>query len=146
MPVRTPEQRGPVFRPQDYVYRHRHRDKSTLTDAWQSSDAHRSKLDRWCLKAIAWYQSFRSMDANGKPYHKVFHCQCTPSCSSYTADAIREYGAVKGCMKGFYRIFVTDNPLWIKWVFGKWNMGEGTLYDPAIPLPGGPRLIMPPSL
>lgn len=86
-------------------------------------DSQRSVLDQWCLKAIAWYQRSRRLDKNGQPkkpgallyklFGRSFGCPYDPSCSEYTADAIRKYGAVKGILKGAYRIFGKCNPITI---------------------------------
>lgn len=32
------------------------------------------------------------------------HCKYYPTCSEYTKQAIEKYGALKGSIKGFYRI------------------------------------------
>ena len=40
---------------------------------------------------------------------KNVHCKYYPTCSEYTKQAIQKYGALKGSIKGFYRI-VRCNP------------------------------------
>lgn len=35
---------------------------------------------------------------------KTIHCKYYPTCSEYTKQAIQKYGALKGSLKGFYRI------------------------------------------
>ena len=35
---------------------------------------------------------------------KNIHCKYYPTCSEYTKQAIQKYGALKGSLKGFYRI------------------------------------------
>lgn len=37
-------------------------------------------------------------------------CIYTPTCSSYTYQAIEKYGLIRGCIKGFFRI-LRCNPL-----------------------------------
>jgi len=40
----------------------------------------------------------------------IIRCKYKPSCSQYTIDAIKKYGNIKGCTKGFLRI-LRCNPL-----------------------------------
>lgn len=35
---------------------------------------------------------------------KTIRCKYYPTCSEYTKQAIQKYGALKGSLKGFYRI------------------------------------------
>lgn len=35
---------------------------------------------------------------------KNIHCKYYPTCSEYTKQAIQKYGAIRGTIKGFYRI------------------------------------------
>ncbi len=55
------------------------------------------------IKLIEFYQKHISFSL-GK------NCIYTPSCSQYTIDAINEYGVIKGCFMGFFRI-LRCNPL-----------------------------------
>ncbi len=55
-----------------------------------------SMTSRALLRAIEWWQSF---SASRPP-----RCRYLPSCSAYTAEAIREYGAARGTWFGVRRI------------------------------------------
>lgn len=49
---------------------------------------------------INWYQKHISLWLESKN----INCKFYPTCSEYTKQAIEKYGAVKGLIKGFYRI------------------------------------------
>ena len=49
---------------------------------------------------INWYQKHISIVFESKN----IHCKYYPTCSEYTKQAIQKYGAVKGSIKGMYRI------------------------------------------
>jgi hypothetical protein len=114
------------------------KDQPLITAYIPEKDGKRNALDRWCLKAIAGYQKVtriwfrRSTEAMGiKSERKsLFACRFTPSCSEYTADAIRKYGAVKGCLKGAYRIFFKCNPFYVWWKSRQILPPAGSLQDP----------------
>lgn len=54
-------------------------------------------MKRICLFLIGCYKRFLSPAiGNG--------CRYTPTCSMYTYDAIKSYGALAGCVLGFARI------------------------------------------
>ena len=49
---------------------------------------------------IEWYQKNISSWLESKN----IHCKYYPTCSEYTKQAIQKYGAVRGTIKGIYRI------------------------------------------
>jgi len=57
----------------------------------------KSTTKRILLVFISFYQKFLSPSLGQ-------NCRFYPSCSSYSAQAIEKYGALKGLQKGFYRI------------------------------------------
>ena len=50
-----------------------------------------------CIKAIRFYQRYISPIIGAG-------CIYTPTCSQYTIEAIQEWGALRGCIMGAYRI------------------------------------------
>ena len=56
-------------------------------------------LKIFCIFLIKIYQYFISPFFGCK-----YKCRFTPTCSEYTKEAIRKYGIIKGCWKGFKRI------------------------------------------
>jgi len=54
-------------------------------------------VKKTALAIIKFYQAFLSPNFG-------YNCRFYPSCSSYTAEAIKKYGALKGFSKGFWRI------------------------------------------
>lgn len=54
-------------------------------------------MKKFFIKLIQFYQ---------KQISPLFKKQCIyePTCSQYTIEAIEEYGAIKGCLMGFWRI------------------------------------------
>ena len=63
-------------------------------------------FQRWCLKQIAGYQkNTRYRNENGEIKNNLgYVCPYDPSCSNYTAQAIREKGALIGIMMGIFRL------------------------------------------
>ena len=57
----------------------------------------KSTTKRILLVCLSFYQKFLSPSLGQ-------NCRFYPSCSSYSAQAIEKYGALKGLQKGFYRI------------------------------------------
>lgn len=119
--------------------------KDTMVTAWTPADEERFKkgkysgLQKWCLKSIAWYQRNTRKwvdDGNGKGHIKrsvISRCPYKPSCSEYTAEAIKEYGVPQGIWKGFCRINFRCNPFYIRWKYGTWTPEERSLDDPLPP-------------
>lgn len=60
-------------------------------------------IDRAMVKTIKFYQ--KCISPNTVPC-----CRFYPTCSQYTIEAIQKYGALKGGLKGAYRI-LRCNPL-----------------------------------
>ena len=58
------------------------------------------------LLLIRGYQKTVSPDhsALGKKLYKHGYCMYTPSCSEYTYRAVNRYGAVRGLLKGGWRV------------------------------------------
>ncbi|GAB4156946.1 MAG: membrane protein insertion efficiency factor YidD [Candidatus Dojkabacteria bacterium] len=58
------------------------------------------------LKLITLYQSTLSFDHGwmGKLFPNTRYCRYTPTCSEYTYDAVKKYGALKGGWMGIKRI------------------------------------------
>ena len=52
------------------------------------------------IKLINWYQKHISKELN----HGNIKCKYYPTCSEYTKQAIEKYGAIKGSIKGIWRI------------------------------------------
>ncbi len=57
------------------------------------------------LKIINWYQKNISLWLESKN----IRCKYYPTCSEYTKQAIKKYGALKGCRMGLIRI-IKCNP------------------------------------
>lgn len=72
-----------------------------------------SPLQRWALRSIAWYQrTFRKVDDSGHVHNTHgLCCRFHPSCSTYTAQAIKELGFLQGTYKGFVRTAIKCNPI-----------------------------------
>lgn len=119
-----------------------HKDEPSLIDAYKPDDQNLSRLQQWCLKAIAWYQRvtrYRDKDGNRKS-RILITCPYNPSCSSYTAQAIREHGAVKGIMLGAKRIFLKCNPITIYRTQGTFKVSAGSIDDPVPPKASAPQM------
>jgi len=58
------------------------------TEVVHSVGTTHSRSQRWMLRAIAWYQDQRS--------GALSPCRFFPSCSAYAAEAIDEFGSVRG--------------------------------------------------
>ncbi len=70
-----------------------------------NKDVYLSYPQIFVLKLIRLYQKTLSFDHG--PLKFLFpggFCRYNPTCSQYTYDAIVKYGAVKGGMKGMWRI------------------------------------------
>lgn len=68
---------------------------------------------------IAWYQKIFSPDHGLLSiFFPYGFCRFYPSCSQYAADVIARYGAVRGVLKGVYRL-MRCNP---------WNSGGIELF------------------
>jgi len=60
---------------------------------------------RVALALILWYQRVLSPDhSHRKSQYPHGYCRFTPTCSEYSADAIRKYGVIKGSVLGLWRI------------------------------------------
>jgi putative component of membrane protein insertase Oxa1/YidC/SpoIIIJ protein YidD len=72
-----------------------------------------SVAQRTSLKMIAWYQrKTRRVDDKGHIHNTHgMCCRYYPSCSTYTAQAIKKYGFVRGVLKGFVRTGLKCNPI-----------------------------------
>lgn len=80
-------------------------EKPVITAYDPQKDSEHSVPVKTCLKMIAWYQQKTRLKPDGTPRRKsIFPCPYTPSCSEYTADAIRKLGVLKGILLGSYRI------------------------------------------
>lgn len=63
-------------------------------------------LKKALLRAIRWYQGNFSPDHGPKSVlHPHGFCRFQPTCSEYAYQAIYKYGAIKGLMKGIWRLF-----------------------------------------
>jgi putative membrane protein insertion efficiency factor len=72
------------------------------------------------IDTVRFYQMFIS------PLLRPDKCNFTPTCSRYSIEAVRQYGAAKGSVMTFDRI-MRDNP----WAWeGRYEVREGRLYDP----------------
>lgn len=106
-------------------------------------DAYRPRQDqdlglaqRLCLKAIAWYQRrTHYVDKDGIHRNRLgTRCPIYPHCSAYTADAIREYGVIKGIFMGCYRIFIQEPWFVINYALKNRKAPENAMvYDPVKP-------------
>lgn len=101
-----------------------------LVDAYRPEDEKRSWLVRKCLKAIAWYQKTTRRPTQTGHNRLGIVCPYYPSCSSYTAEAIRQHGAIGGILKGVYRL-LRCNPITVWFKTGKIRPGAGAIHDPV---------------
>ncbi|MDD5198154.1 MAG: membrane protein insertion efficiency factor YidD [Candidatus Gracilibacteria bacterium] len=68
-------------------------------------------MSKTLLKIIGLYQMYISPDHSGlSKYYPGGYCKFHPSCSEYTRQSIIKYGALKGSIRGIYRI-LRCNPL-----------------------------------
>jgi putative component of membrane protein insertase Oxa1/YidC/SpoIIIJ protein YidD len=108
--------------------------RKVVIDAEKPGDEELGALQRWCLKAIAWYQKkTRFIDEKDGEQKNKLRCVCpyNPSCSTYTAEAIRINGAVLGVFIGGIRVLGKCNPIAIWYKTGKMDPGAGTIQDPV---------------
>ncbi|PLX27237.1 membrane protein insertion efficiency factor YidD [Candidatus Parcubacteria bacterium] len=71
------------------------------------------------IKIVKFYQKFFSFDHSAfKIFYPFVFCRFKPTCSEYTIDALKKYGAIRGTLKASWRI-LRCNP---------WNKGG---YDPV---------------
>ncbi len=114
---------------------HAHDIQKPIIDADKPGDENLGFLQRKCLKAIAWYQKrTRYTDENNHQVKNKLGCTCPygPSCSSYTAEAIRRHGAIKGILEGAYRIFFKCNPITIFLTQGTLKVAPASISDPVV--------------
>jgi putative membrane protein insertion efficiency factor len=77
------------------------------------SEATLSIPRRVVLALILWYQRVLSPDHSPrKVLYPHGYCRFSPTCSEYSADAVRKYGVIKGSFLGLWRI-IRCNP-WSK--------------------------------
>ncbi len=120
-------------------------DQKRITDAFTDADANRSWLQRWCLKAIEWYQQ-RTRREDGKGgTRNILGCVCPyyPSCSTYTAEAIREYGVLGGILRGAKRIFLKCNPCNLWFNHKAFELKPNMIFDPVRPTDPMPDFMKP---
>lgn len=58
------------------------------------------------IQSVEWYQKHLSPDHSdwAKATNRAPFCRYIPSCSEYMIDAVKEYGAISGFGRGFWRI------------------------------------------
>ena len=74
------------------------RQEGLITKICHMTKAMSHAIQDGMIRAIRFYQKYLS------PLKITTHCIYTPTCSQYAIEAIKKYGALKGCLLAAWRI------------------------------------------